>query len=55
MLEQWIEWLEADAALTTLPNTLPDRYFATTTHLNARGRARFTETLAAQLRLQRTQ
>jgi len=49
MLEQWSQWLGADAALVDLPPTLPDELFAKTTHLNEAGAAEFTTLLARRL------
>ena len=49
MLEQWSQWLAADAALLELPATLPDDRFAKTTHLNETGAAEFTALLARSL------
>ena len=49
MLEQWSQWLGADAALVGLPPTLPDNLFARTTHLNEAGAAEFTTLLARSL------
>ncbi len=49
MLEQWSEWLGADAALVDLPVTLPDSFFAKTTHLNEAGAMEFTTLLARSL------
>jgi hypothetical protein len=46
LLEQWGQWLEADGVLTNLPATFPDRFFASTTHLNEKGAELFTENLA---------
>ena len=53
MLQQWSEWLGADVVLRELPATLPDRWFANTTHLNERGAAIYTARLAEALRQQR--
>ena len=50
MLQQWSQWLGADAALVELPPTLPDNLFATTTHLNEAGATEFTTLLARSLR-----
>ena len=49
MLEQWSQWLGADAALVDLPPTLPNDLFTTTTHLNEAGAAEFTALLARSL------
>jgi len=49
MLEQWSNWLSADAALVDLPPTLPDNLFTKTTHLNEAGAAEFTTLLARSL------
>ena len=49
LLEQWGQWLGADATLTNLPGTLPDNLFAKTTHLNEAGTAEFTALLARDL------
>jgi hypothetical protein len=49
MLEQWGRWLDADLLLTALPTVLPDRFFASVTHLNAEGADHFTRLLAQQL------
>jgi hypothetical protein len=49
MLEQWSQWLRADAALRGLPATLPGRYFAKTTHLNEGGMAVYTSLVASNL------
>ncbi len=49
MLAQWSQWLQADAALTELPFTLPDHLFARTTHLNEAGARLYTEILARSL------
>ena len=49
MLEQWSQWLGADAGLADLPATLPDNLFASTTHLNEAGTAEFTALLARGL------
>jgi hypothetical protein len=43
---QWAGWLRADAVLSDLPAVLPDREFASLTHLNADGRRHFTARLA---------
>src|SRR5262249_25407351 len=37
MMRQWGEWIKADALLTNVPPSLPDKFFATTTHLNESG------------------
>ena len=49
MLNQWAEWLSADAALGELPALLPDEAFATKTHLNERARSVYTESVAQSL------
>jgi hypothetical protein len=49
MLEQWSQWLGADAALVDVPPTLPDDLFAKTTHLNEAGAAEFTTLLGRSL------
>ncbi len=49
MLEQWADWLEAEAALVGLPAAWPDDQFASVTHLTEEGQKRFTERLAAEL------
>lgn len=41
ILRQWGEWLQADRVLTNLPPTMPDRFFASPTHLNAGGRREY--------------
>ena len=51
MLLQWKKWLNADAALESLPCSLDDALFASTTHLNQRGATEFTTQLAAALTL----
>ena len=51
MLTTWGEWLGADQQLTRLPSSLEDRFFASTTHLNAKGREAFTERLARDLQV----
>jgi len=43
------DWLRPELLLTNLPSTLSDRFFASTTHLNAEGRRVFTEALAREL------
>jgi hypothetical protein len=49
MLQEWSAWLGADGALKSLPFSMPDDLFASTTHLNQSGAKRFTELLAASL------
>jgi hypothetical protein len=44
MLRGWNEWMKADMA--QLPPTMPDRLFASTTHLSESGRRAFTRILA---------
>jgi len=46
MLEQWGQWIQADARLADLPPTLPEADFASTTHLNETGARRYTQILA---------
>ena len=46
MLNQWAEWLRADAVLSDLPPVLPDEAFATKTHLNEQARSVYTESVA---------
>jgi hypothetical protein len=50
LLFTWAAWIGADAVLTNLAPVLPDSQFATGTHLNSRGAARFTRQLAFSLR-----
>jgi hypothetical protein len=50
LLSQWAQWLQADAALTNLPPTLPDASFVRTTHLKESVIPRYTEQLAAAVR-----
>jgi hypothetical protein len=50
MLQEWSAWLGANGALKSLPFSMPDDLFASTTHLNERGAKEFTELLAAALR-----
>ena len=50
LLGQWGQWMGADQVLTNLPATLPDAFFASTTHLNQHGAARYTRSLAEQLK-----
>ena len=50
LLTRWAGYLGADLALMDLPATMPDRYFASTTHLNANGRGLFSSHLAGALR-----
>jgi hypothetical protein len=47
MLKKLGEWLEVDASLSNLPPVLPDKLFATKTHLNEEGQRQFTEMLCA--------
>ncbi len=49
LLKRWSEWLQAESVLEALPATLPDRQFASITHLNAAGAAVFTDALAKVL------
>lgn len=49
MLQQWATWLQADRALASLPCSLPDEMFASTTHLNAAGNRAYTRMLAREL------
>lgn len=49
ILAEWAEWTGANMVLTNLPATLPDHLFASTTHLNEKGRLVFTEQLARNL------
>lgn len=49
LLAEWSRWLQADAALSGLPPTLPDDQFASVTHLNASGAAEFTRRLGNNL------
>ena len=48
MLRQLAAWLDAEA-LESLPPVLPDAWFASVTHLNARGVPHYTTALAAAL------
>jgi hypothetical protein len=48
-LEEWNQWLHADALLTNLPACLPDVLFASKGHLNQAGQVRFTQILATNL------
>jgi hypothetical protein len=50
LLEGWSEWLEPVEPLAGLPLTLPPEWFASSTHLNAIGRERYTDLLAEELR-----
>jgi hypothetical protein len=50
LLRQWGQWMGADQVMTNLPATLPDSCFASTTHLNQQGAARYTRSLAEQLK-----
>lgn len=50
LLTRWAGLLEADTTLTNLPATMPDRYFASTTHLNETGRGLYSAYLAEALR-----
>ena len=49
MLREWSQWLQADGILEQLPATLPERLFATTTHLNESGARFYTDLLAESL------
>jgi hypothetical protein len=49
MLEQWRRWLGDAGALSDLPGTLPDGWFARTTHLNEEGVSAYTDRLAQSL------
>jgi len=49
ILREWSQWLEADRVLTNLPPTMPDRFFASPTHLNADGRKEYLVPLRAVL------
>jgi hypothetical protein len=49
LLRRWGQWTGADQVLTDLPATLPDSCFASTTHLNEQGAARYTRSLAERL------
>lgn len=51
LLRQWSQWLQADVVLTNLPSTLPDDSFARSTHLKETFVPRYTEQLAAALKL----
>ena len=50
LLAACAQWLSADGVLTNLPPTMPSEFFASSTHLNERGAARYTEALAGQLK-----
>ncbi|MFH0878599.1 MAG: hypothetical protein V2A34_02690, partial [Lentisphaerota bacterium] len=50
LLQQWTEAIGADAVLSSLPATLPDALFASTTHLNDKGAKVFTDQLSTALR-----
>jgi hypothetical protein len=50
LLRQWSQWLQADAALTSLPPALPDDSFVRTTHLKESVVPRYTEQLADALK-----
>jgi len=52
LLRQWSQWLQADAALTSLPPALPDDSFVRTTHLRESVIPSYTEQLAAALQPQ---
>ena len=52
ILAQWAEWVGADGVLASLPMSMPDRFFASTTHLNAAGRLAYSELLARELQPQ---
>jgi hypothetical protein len=49
LLIQWQSWLHSDALLTNLPPTLPDLFFAKTTHLSEAGVRIYTSDLAHKL------
>ncbi len=49
MLADWSQCLPADAVLADLPATLPDRFFASTTHLNEAGAQLYTRILTRSL------
>lgn len=46
LLQQWGDWLDADALLDELPAVLPDEQFARATHLKPSAVAAYTEILA---------
>ena len=50
MLRDWSAWLQADAALSELPATLPDEQLTGATHLKPAAIPAYTEALAAALR-----
>ena len=50
ILAQWGQWMQADMLLTELPPTLPDAWFASTTHLNGTGASHYTTILARCLK-----
>lgn len=50
LLDGWSEWLKPVEALDGLPFVLPSDWFASSTHLNAAGRERYTDLLAEALR-----
>ena len=50
MLADWSQCLQADGVLADLPPTLPDRFFASTTHLNEAGAQLYAKILARSLR-----
>jgi hypothetical protein len=49
LLRQWGVWLRADEVLDQLPAALPDRWFASVTHLNFEGTQHYTAVLAREL------
>jgi len=49
MLQTWASWLGATHALRDLPESMPDRLFATATHLNKEGVDHYTRMLAQVL------
>ncbi|HNQ88219.1 MAG TPA: hypothetical protein PKM73_06375 [Verrucomicrobiota bacterium] len=51
---QWSAWLEPDGLLTNLPVTMPDRWFASVTHLNSAGSVEFSGRLAAEVKRARS-
>lgn len=50
LLQQWGDWLGADARLDDLPASLPDEQFARTTHLKPSAVMSYTATLAEAIR-----
>ncbi|MBE7503230.1 MAG: hypothetical protein HS113_23675 [Verrucomicrobiales bacterium] len=50
LLDGWSEWLRPVEPLAGLPFALPSDWFASSTHLNAAGRERYTDLLAEELR-----